>query len=542
MQAIEYIVNGLPPSKSIPNQGKDSLDEEAAQDPKDLTSTNENTLSSTSISRAGKPSRLKKKNSLMRHDSSSSGTWSKILKSIKKFFELTYYEKPVDPHRYRITPRVMLYGCNTNGEHYDHIAKIQQTARGRFGLEGLEACGFTYKLVSYDENAASGAEVSYPRDASWSHCACDRRLVHTSTGTLITKNNLKTFIADGEMYEAIVRLCQEYAQDLMREEGSLHWVSVCEDVKKGKPIRILVDRSYPIHGKSCRGLDNDSIHETIQMQRENEQEEISARANRDVDSDIEASRDVETLLITTGKGKVRAGIFSRQHLLISGIESSTALPIIRDAKRRNMSVAVLDPNARGDRYGMSTYEQSMKVLFGSASPQNNSTLQRSQSHIGTGPIYILAHSASGSQLTRYLQTEGQHILPRIKSIAFTDSNHSIQWLKNHGQISSFFQSPSTIYIRSSNQMRDDDWEKHKCGEECKTDDHWKHRFGEIFTVWAGTTDHSLTNFTSQEQIWAHFDKCRQYPEGAKKNDDSSTLDSVGCSTCIGILDGNASDS
>lgn len=79
-----------------------------------------------------------------------------------------------------------------------------------------------------------------------------------------------------------------------------------------------------------------------------------------------------------------------------------------------MSVAILDPNARGDRRGMATYEQSMQVLFGSV---QDSAKQSFGSKIGTGPIFILAHSNSGAQLTRYLQTDGEHILPRLKSIA-----------------------------------------------------------------------------------------------------------------------------
>jgi hypothetical protein len=512
MHALTYIVNGCD-GNDLPSQGEEgSPDEECLQEREDQTSSYSNAKENQASSNGTTTiSSLKRSESLMKA-SSPSASWSKILKSLKKFFAYQYFEKPNDPHKYRITPRVMLHGCTTKDEHYEYIEKILKIARGKFSLEGLQASGFTYKFIPCDEHA-SDTDLC-PRETSRPHCTCDKRLVHISTNTIITKNNLKRFVADGEMYEAIVRLCQEHAQELMREEGSLHWVSVCEDVQKGNPIRILVDRGYPIHGKDCHGLENDSIHDDIELQRE---QEIITNDGAD---------EVETLLITTGKGKVRAGIFSRQHLLVSGIESSTALPMVRDAKQRNMSVAIFDPNARGDRHGMASYEQSMQFLLGSA--QNS---LHTNSKIGTGPIYILAHSASGSQLTRYLQTDGQHILPRLRSIAFTDSNHSIQWLKNHSQISSFFQSPSTIYIRSSNEDRDDGWEKHKCGDECETDEHWKHRFGKTCTIWAGTTDHSLTNFTSQDQIWAHFDRCRQFHDA--ENDDA-TVDSGTCSTCTGI--------
>merc|ERR1712232_12676 len=65
------------------------------------------------------------------------------------------------------------------------------------------------------------------------------------------------------------------------------------------------------------------------------------------------------LLIATGKGKVRAGVFSRQHLLLSGIECSTALPVVREAKKRGMNIVIVDPNVHGDRLGMITFEKSM---------------------------------------------------------------------------------------------------------------------------------------------------------------------------------------
>ena len=71
----------------------------------------------------------------------------------------------------------------------------------------------------------------------------------------------------------------------------------------------------------------------------------------------------KTLIIVTGKGKVRAGIFSRQ-LLCSGMEASTALPMAIEAKKRGMKIFILDPNVRGDRNVMATFEQPMHALFG----------------------------------------------------------------------------------------------------------------------------------------------------------------------------------
>ena len=435
--------------------------------------------------------------SLIRSEEKNTLSWSKVLKAFSKFFAFHYYEKPPSPHSDRVIPRVILNGCTTPDEHYDRIKEVRVHAKNQRSLKGLEAIGFTYKFTPCDRHP----NETCTKEKYGSHpCPCGTRLVHMSSNTLITKVNRIRYIADGDMYEVVVRLCQEYAQDLMMSEASLHWVSVCEDKEEGNPIRILVDHDFPIYGDVCQDAAHGSMHNNIGVQ-------------RILEDDYENSREksaIETLLITTGKGKVRAGIFSRQHLLVSGIEASTALPMVRDAKRRNMSICILDPNARGDRYGMATYQQSMRVLFGSASELKKDNEAEQESKIGTGSIYVLAHSASGSQLTRYLQTDGSHLLSRIKSIAFTDSNHSIQWLKNHSQISSFFESSATLYIRSSNEERDYGWEHHNSGDVVNTtrDDYWLHRFGKTLTIWAGTTDHSLTNFTSHRHIWDHFDRHR----------------------------------
>jgi hypothetical protein len=182
-----------------------------------------------------------------------------------------------------------------------------------------------------------------------------------------------------------------------------------------------------------------------------------------------------------------------------------------------MRVAILDPNARGERNGMSTFEESMRTLFGT---EDEASDNDNPHH---GPLYILSHSASGSQLARYLQTEGQHLLQHIKSIAFTDSTHSIQWLKDHHEIASFFQGPASLYIRSSNEYRDSDWQNHRPGDIAVTDQHWQHRFGQIQTVWAGTTDHSLTNWYSHSCIWDHFDKCSDHKNDQTANHSSKTL-------------------
>jgi hypothetical protein len=338
----------------------------------------------------------------------------------------------------------------------------------------------------HEETNITHTKEEAPTEASEFSSNCSRtRLIHLPSNTFITKKNRQQFIADGEMYEEIVRLCQEYAQDMMIRYGSLHWTSVCEDERKGNPIRALVHTDISIESQTTtevEGILSPSNNDSNNANEDNE-------GNKKKPSNI--------LLITTGKGKVRAGIFSRLNLLTSSIEESTALPYLKEASKRGMKAVILDPNARGDRNGMDTYEKSMEFIFGKG-------LYLQQQHQSTS-LFILAHSASGSQLTRYLMDKGHYMLQHIRAIAFTDSSHSIQWVKHKSDVQSFLQDPTTLYIRSANENRDYGWDEHLPGEVCETDEFWKHRFGNVQTLWAGTSDHSLSNWTALEQIWKHFD-------------------------------------
>ena len=306
------------------------------------------------------------------------------------------------------------------------------------------------------------------------HCfECFSRLFHIESDTMITEENLNRYIAHGDMYDEIARMCQEDAQDIMIEEGGLHWVTICGDSTKGNPIRALVDADH-------------------------------------------SQQPGPILLVVTGKGKVRAGIFSRRHILTTGIECSTALPMVREAKRRKMRVALLDPNARGDRESMMTFEASVRALFGhkewnkeeekQSQDQGPYTSQYFNPHLHQSPMYVLAHSSSGAQLVRYLMDQAHHLLPQIAAIAFTDSTHNIQWTKKHESLQRLLESPACVYVRSANVRNDDNWHTHRAGDVVDTDNHWRRRFGTVHTVWAGTAEHSLMNFASHHQIWAHFDQ------------------------------------
>lgn len=297
---------------------------------------------------------------------------------------------------------------------------------------------------------------------------CALRLVHVPPPvldacrppTLIEADNYETFIANGKMYDEAARLCMEYAQDLMVDEGDMEWVTICEE----RSISALVSRGYWKQKRNHR----------------------------------------PTLLIITGKGKVSGGIFSRRHIITTGIEASTALPMIREARSRNMDVVILDPNARGDVNGMDTVDASLRKLFDGERGDD---------------VYVIAHSMAGAQIVRYLHGDKQVGAPAnskgesegverlalfrsVKAVVFTDGNHNVNWTKNNPKLTAMLEGPACLYIKSHKLHQDEPKELGALHEECSF---WTHRFGKIRTIWAGTHEHALTNFTARNYMWEHFD-------------------------------------
>jgi hypothetical protein len=287
---------------------------------------------------------------------------------------------------------------------------------------------------------------------------CSLRLFHKSSNTLMTEKNHELFVAHGKMYDEVVRLCMEYAQDVMMKEGNLEWKNM------GGGVGAIVSRDR-------------SFRKAL-------------------------------LLVITGKGKVGAGIFSRRHLMTRGLEVSTALPFIRGAKVRNMDVALLDPNVNGSQEAMKSVKKSLERLFF----EQGTTKE---------DVYILAHSMGGSQIARFLHDKthlkadtkgtptppaadiqtGSAFLQQIKAVAFTDSNHNINWTKKNPAVTELLEGPSSLYIKSTKVHED----AKVLGELHHDCDFWKHRFGSIKTIWGGTSEHALTNYTGISYIWDHFD-------------------------------------
>ena len=306
------------------------------------------------------------------------------------------------------------------------------------------------------------------------------RLFHKESNTMITMTNRKEYIADGAMYDIICRLAMEYSIELMIKDGGLQWITIPAaevEENQSEPIRALI---------STRLVEDES-------RLDNE----------------------PTLLIATGKGRVRAGIFSRQHLLTTGLECGSAIQFVREGRNRNMNIIILDPNVHGDRVGMITFERSISHLFRRWEEKNEevitttTTTTEQSTTLKQRNMFVLSHSHSGAQFVRYLLNKSDRYLPHIRAIAFTDSTHNIQWTKTTNQegLRHLLESDKCVYFK-----RSDEGTKQilapltSIGRVINTDDFWKHRFGKIKTLCAGTSEHSLTNYFAKCLIWAHFDK------------------------------------
>ena len=351
-------------------------------------------------------------------------------------------------------------------------------------LRSLSGC---FENADYANDDAGTASIDQ---------SCTTRLFHIASDTMITESNHKMYIADGKYYDEVTRLCMEYAHDVMKDVGNLEWKKIDEDGQ------------------------NDDIKALVTKHRNDTHNESRQTATKSV-------------LIVTGKGKVGAGIFSRRLLLTHGIEPASALFLIKSLVRNHKAVSniqghtaesgsprqpgrnnnhirfvLLDPNCLGPQKALEVFERSCDRLVFDASNDCTS-------------VYVLAHSMAGSQLVRYFLRKSQQEAPatavdrylsQIDSVVFTDSNHNINWVsKKLPTVAKFLQGPRCLYVKSHKVHEK---QKH-LGERHHNCEYWKHRFGSIKTIWAGTREHALTNYTSRFHILDHFDLVGNHLDGVE---------------------------
>lgn len=323
----------------------------------------------------------------------------------------------------------------------------------REGVEGLRDLGFEYRFLPCDQHS-DRTDGIYAANSVCFECATS--LYHTTTGIRISQKNRKDFVPDGRKFDDISACCQEIAQELVQRDCELEWVTLSD-------------------------VDAASAHYRAPV--------CALRS-----SNFEPSR--PTMLIVTGKGVSRAGILSARYILEHSIEVGSALFYIVQAKLRGCNVVLLDPNAWGADFGKDVVEISLNAL--------NFENQ----------LFVLAHSAAGGYVVRYVMEHPQ-LLRHIQALAFTDSTHNVQWTKNDDRLYKFLQSQHCLYVRNNSEKSTDTFSSHKhkeSGEVCNGDRFWKQRFGDIPTVWAGTTDHSLMCFAARNVIMDFFDARRALNE------------------------------
>lgn len=338
------------------------------------------------------------------------------------------------------------------------------------GRQGLRVLGFEYRLVT---------------DTS-TNCS-ETRLYHIATDTLVTPSNVRMYIPDC-LFDEVARCCQDIAQDVLIKEGNLERLMVRDGT--GTRVAALVD------GNFCHA-NRVSEHED----------------DKSADSSIEGSVR-PTFLVVNGRGRSSAGIFSRKQLMTSGIEAATALSTVHECRKRGMTVILLDHYSNEPQEEMAHFEASLKAVFGDNDEDSWHTASKTTFN-RRGPLYVIAHSASGGKLVRSLLDGNarRYLLPRIRGIVFTDSTHNIQWARGVKKVWDLLESSRCIYVRSNNVRSAEIWddESRQAGDVVEKDEYWHHRFGDTKTVWAGTPEHSLMNWVARDVIWNHFDHLLEVP-------------------------------
>jgi len=358
--------------------------------------------------------------------------------------------------------------------------KIISRISSATSLFSLNTHSSTSVFLKFDE---WGAPLVNPLKRPQERQKCGFRLFHVPSNQIVSELNWPTLIAPGKLYDVVARLCMETAQEEMMRVGNLEWSTIGSSNSNSYNNKDTnSDSPTTTDTESSSSSASSTAEESSDTNRDEQSGNTTTSEDDDDDDAIRllTSRQYQpknpTLLVITGKGQVGAGIFSRRHLLTSGMEVSTALPFVRKAKDEPMNIVMFDPNQTVRRKGqnaMQTVEQSFQYFTSNKEHQSND-------------IFVLAHSMAGSQLIRYLNNTN-HLRERIQAIAFTDSNHNINWVskeESNDNLLNLIQGPRSLYIKS-----------HKVHEDAKIlgelhhDCHfWQHRFGTIRTIWAGTNE------------------------------------------------------
>jgi hypothetical protein len=331
----------------------------------------------------------------------------------------------------------------------------------------LRNLGFEYRVIPCAQHQIHDDDDNNIECNNTNHQAvcldCQTRLFfieNNDCGVEINAENQKDYVPKGPKFDDVSLLCQKFIQENLIKRYKLQTITIPNDddddpINYNKPLSVLVT---PL------------LYE-------------------DTKSPI--------LIIIPGKGESRAGILSVKQIVLSGLEVGSTEFYLHRASLSGISTILLDPNTYDTTKGLSCMTKSLSRLF-----QNSRLHDR--------PILFLAHSAAGGYLVRYLLLgDRRHLLrSNTRAICFTDSTHNIQWTKQDNDLYTFLQSDRCLYVRHTGTHHTETFAKsedRRLGDEIPHEDHWKRRFGNIRTVWAGTTEHSLICWTARHIIWDFFE-------------------------------------
>eukprot|EP00735_Rhodelphis_limneticus_P010371 TRINITY_DN3106_c0_g1::TRINITY_DN3106_c0_g1_i2::g.3621::m.3621 TRINITY_DN3106_c0_g1::TRINITY_DN3106_c0_g1_i2::g.3621 ORF type:complete len:260 (+),score=12.03,sp/Q7T297/F172A_DANRE/32.19/1e-45,Arb2/PF09757.4/2.1e-20,Abhydrolase_6/PF12697.2/0.0018,Abhydrolase_5/PF12695.2/0.017,Abhydrolase_1/PF00561.15/3.3e+03,Abhydrolase_1/PF00561.15/0.038,DUF676/PF05057.9/0.048,Ser_hydrolase/PF06821.8/1.5e+02,Ser_hydrolase/PF06821.8/0.98 TRINITY_DN3106_c0_g1_i2:29-808(+) len=174
---------------------------------------------------------------------------------------------------------------------------------------------------------------------------------------------------------------------------------------------------------------------------------------------IFASQDLFTnrsglIIVIQGSGGVRCGTWSRQVCNTDGIQAGSAVPYLDFFKEKKWAFILLNPN---QNY-MCSSENERAMIRGSESPIKHTVYvwDHFVSKCPASNISIVAHSFGGVCTMALLDARGEHILQKLKAIAFTDSVHrsgDMQSLKE--TTLTFLQNHCINWIRSPEPLDTD---------------------------------------------------------------------------------------
>lgn len=280
------------------------------------------------------------------------------------------------------------------------------------------------------------------------------------SGMLVTDENFGLYVESGSPYNHVARCCMDQAQAMMQEACNLE--------------RVETSRGAVLKSKER--------HETW-------------------------------LVVVPGKGRVDAGIFSRNLLMKEGLEAGSAMKITSEAVRNGWGLVLLNPNYScpfDSSYAMlnlrTQWEEVVKPLTAAAAVADPS-----------GPslkIHFLAHSAGGAQLACMLGDYDS--FDWLGKIAFTDSTHSLRQVstfKSRG-LMHYLQSDNARYYRSNDSLfpvseypymtpftLEDNARSSQESARVRTEQkYWSDRFGNIPTYFCGTAEHARTTWKAEDDI------------------------------------------